>query len=297
MAVATPAHAESLALSSVAGEPLGASFEHAARQVSADGTTRRCVPSYDDCDPCRCYRESDRWHFGIQPYGWLADVSGTAYTDGQGTDFEVPFEEMLERTNGGFQLYMEARYKRWYFAFDGTWANLGDLVESRFVSADVEVEQWILDFRVGYRIGRWVTSRRPAHFGTKPCHTINLFLFTGLRYFKTDTTVDLTLPVVGPRRIELSDETTDPLLGARITADLAPRWSIDLRGEVAALGTDKDIMSWETSAYVYYSITRWLAFSFGWRVMGMDMTSGSGPTKNGAEVVNHGPLIGVAFIF
>jgi hypothetical protein len=64
-------------------------------------------------------KQSD-WRFFVSLYGWLAGVEGTVVNAGQGVDIDVPFSDILEKTTGGLMFYAEARWRKWFAAFDGT---------------------------------------------------------------------------------------------------------------------------------------------------------------------------------
>lgn len=260
-------------------------------------TSRRIVPCpYGVRAPRQA--PGNRWKFGISPYAFLADTSGDVWTDGVKTSFEIPFDEILEVTNGGFQLYLEARYGRWYFAFDGTIAQLGKSEEGKLLGFDVTIDQVIADLRVGWRFKRWVVSSGQAKMGARPHRTVDAYVFTGTRYFRTD--IEARLTVLGRPRpnVTTTDETFDPLLGLRVVADLSRRWTLDLRGEAAAFGTSgTDRYSWETAAYLSYHFSRHWSAYVGWRVQGQVDVQGTGAEKNGTDIVVHGPLIGAGFSF
>jgi len=59
-----------------------------------------------------------KWGFLVAPYGWLTGVDGTVANGVESIDIDIPFDEFLERTQAGFMLYAEARWKRLFFAFD-----------------------------------------------------------------------------------------------------------------------------------------------------------------------------------
>jgi len=52
-------------------------------------------------------------------------------TNGEETHIDVPFKELANRARGGFQIYFEARQNKFFLAFDGTWATLGETIEGR----------------------------------------------------------------------------------------------------------------------------------------------------------------------
>ena len=73
--------------------------------------------AHADVDP-----QASEWSFKIAPYAWLAGTGGTIVTDGEETEFDLSFDEILKLTTGGFQINAQARYARYFLAFDGTWA-------------------------------------------------------------------------------------------------------------------------------------------------------------------------------
>ncbi|PQP35141.1 hypothetical protein C6A37_04080 [Desulfobacteraceae bacterium SEEP-SAG9] len=64
------------------------------------------------------------WRFFISVYGWLAGIDGTVVSAGKEEDIDIPFDDILEVTDTGFMLYAEAKWRKWFFGFDGTWAKL-----------------------------------------------------------------------------------------------------------------------------------------------------------------------------
>jgi len=240
----------------------------------------------------------ERWRFVIAPYGFLSDVSGDVWQNGEKTSFDVPFEDILDHVNAGFQLYLEARRGRWFLAFDGTIAQLGMDHEGLLVGYDVEIDQLITDVRVGYRFKRWVLSCRPGHMGFKPQRTLDAYVFTGARYFRTEQTIQLSLLGRPLPKQTSTDDSVDPLLGLRVTADLSRRFSIDLRAEAAALGSSgTDRFSWEAAGYLGWHLSHHLTVFLGWRAQGQEDVSGSGPSKTGTSIVTHGPVVGAGFAF
>ena len=102
---------------------------------------RRC-----GCRPRKC------WEFMVAPYGWLAGTSGRTVIDGEETRYNISFEDLLERTDGGFQLAAEARWCRWFLHFDGTIARLSDQFDLGLATTDFQLDQLILELDLGYRV-------------------------------------------------------------------------------------------------------------------------------------------------
>lgn len=58
-------------------------------------------------------------------------------TNGEETHVDVPSKELANRARGGFQIYFEARRNKFFLAFGGTWATLGDTIEGRVFDTDI----------------------------------------------------------------------------------------------------------------------------------------------------------------
>ena len=127
--------------------------------------------------------ERSEWRFVIAPYAWLAGTGGTITTDGVDQEFDLSFSDILDLTTGGFQLYAQARYKRFYIAFDGTWAKLGHGEELLGGRIDFTVDQIIAEVQGGYRfVGPefGVTAFEPGDMALDTYHEIRLEIRTAL---------------------------------------------------------------------------------------------------------------------
>lgn len=242
-------------------------------------------------------RRSD-WRFRVAPYGWLAGVDGTVVTEGQDTDIDVPFSDLADRTNGGFQLYVEARWKRWFVAFDGTWAELGDTVGGDLLGVDILIRQRLFDIRLGYEV-----FRRSLDGVLDPCcegwrRYIGVDAFVGARYWYTQQTVTfraLNRPLDESKGTE---ERWDPFFGARFGMDVTRRLGFFVRGDIGGFGLgDAAEMAWQASGGIQISLTRWMHLVLGYRAIYFDTITGVGTQREGQALTQHGPLIGIGFTF
>lgn len=238
--------------------------------------------------------------FFIAPYGWLASVKGSAWASGEETEFEIPFSDIAEHVNGGFQLYAELRWRKWFIAFDGTWAKLQPTLDIPLFDVDLDITQRIFDVRVGYEVLRCTLDGHldPRCEGWR--RWIVADVFVGLRYWYTK--LDVSLKGQGPIGIEGAidgvDERWDPFVGARFGIDLTRRWSLVVRGDVGGFGIeDAAQLTWQVQGGVSYDVTQWMHVFMGWRAIGSDLVVGSGADKNGTDLIQHGPLFGLGFSF
>lgn len=242
-------------------------------------------------------RDGD-WAFFVGPYGWLASVDGTIVSGGVDTDVSVPFSDLVDLAKGGFQLNVGIWWRRFFLGFDGTWAKLGMEAEGRFFGAELEIEQRLFDIKVGYQLFRKSLDGCLDPRCEKWRRWASLDVFVGARYWYTKTTVTVTGPAGIPRGLEGVDERWDPLVGLRLTWNPARRWTFLLRGDIGGFGIgDAAEFAWQTSAGLGYSVTEWMHIFLGYRAIGFDTVTGSGAARGGADLVQHGPLIGLGFAF
>ncbi|MFV1958211.1 MAG: hypothetical protein ACC662_02235 [Planctomycetota bacterium] len=238
------------------------------------------------------------WRFHVAPYAWLAGTAGTIVSGGSETDIDVPFSEFSSRVNGGFQVYAEARYKRVFIAFDGTWAQLGDREQRRLFRTDLSIGQRLFDVRVGYEIYRrnldGAANPRRGGWGRRVVADV----FVGGRYWYTRQTLLVTGPKARVWKRESTDERWDPFVGARFDFDLTRRWGIGIRGDIGGFGVgDAAQFTWQFTGLVHYRLTRRISLFAGWRALAFDTIEGSGAQRNGQSLTLQGPVLGLGFSF
>ena len=244
------------------------------------------------------------WSFKIAPYAWLAGTGGTIVTDGEETDFDLSFDEILELTTGGFQINAQARYGRFFFAFDGTWATLGhgeDLLGGR---AGFKVKQNIAEVHGGYRlIGPEFRSPGPDTRLYVP-GIISLDAYLGVRYWRTDLSFNVDLPGLPPlipptqTAVTSIDEWFEPLIGARFGVALTPKVGVGIDGNLGGFGIGEAAdLTWTLNLFVDWRFGKKWSAAFGWRTQAVNDISGSGAERNGSEMVTTGPIIGFVYSF
>jgi hypothetical protein len=247
---------------------------------------------------------SSKWSFVIAPYAWLAGTGGTITTDGVDQDFDLSFKDIFDLTTGGFQIYTQARYKRFFVSFDGTWATLGhgeDLLGGRI---DFEVDQTIAELHVGYRfVGPDFAASGRGESDFTPWG-VELDAYLGARYWRTDLSLSVDLPglppIIPPTMVSGSstDEWVEPLIGARFRLGITPTVGMSIYGNVGGFGVgDAADLTWTLSMNFNWQFAdRWGA-AFGWRTQSIEEMSGSGAERNGSKIVTTGPIIGLIYRF
>jgi len=150
------------------------------------------------------------WKVFIAVYGWLAGVDGRIVDGGETTDLDVPFRDLASATRGGFQGYAELRYREWFLAFDGTWAELGGEKKGRLLDLDITIDQRLFDLRFGWnvlrnRLGAPAPEDHPAWQ-----RELVIDLFLGARYWETKIGIETTLKGQRPNTVTTRDDRWDP---------------------------------------------------------------------------------------
>lgn len=289
--VAAPARAEGRAVerSALAFTPTAETVARAARPAT---TQRRSTLHPWD---------RKRVKFTVAAYGWLPDTSGDAFVDGVSIPIDISFEDLLDKVKGGFMGYAMVGVGRWTFAIDAFVAQLegdatGDLLGVTF---NTKIDQTLLDFRVGYRF--W--EHCLGHSRWKGCcarRTMSARALIGARYWSQSGEFS-----VAPRRLPAlrlsqssSDEWVDPYVGAAFRADLSKRWHFSFYGDVGGFDIgEASKLTWQVQTGFGYRFSRQFYAFLGYRVLGLDRTTGSGRSKNGSDIRLHGPMLGAGFLF
>jgi hypothetical protein len=244
------------------------------------------------------------WSFVIAPYAWLAGTGGTITTNGVDQDFDLSFEDILDITTGGFQIYTQARYKRFFVAFDGTWARLGDGEELLGGRIDFTVDQTIAEVQLGYRIaGPNFSATSPDAAAFTPW-AVEFDTYLGVRYWRTDISLNVDLPGVPPLipPVQVSgsgtDEWYEPLIGARLRLGLTPTVGMSVFGNIGGFGVgDAADLTWTATMTVDWQFGQRWGAAFGWRTQSVEESSGSGVERNGSEILTTGPIVGFIYRF
>lgn len=244
--------------------------------------------------------ETKSWQFVVAPYGWLTGADVTVISDGDETNINIPFKDILKEVNGGFMLYAEARWRRWFGAFDGTWASLGGTTEGRLLETDVSVTERIFDLHVGYQVVDKQFAETAGRRGKVWRRSVLVDIFVGGRYF--DTEIDIVeTPEIGdgdPRTQTFEDQRWDPFVGVRVGYRFSNRWAIKFRGDIGGFGIGNAAQfTWQVFPFLEYRLSHLVTLDFGYRALEVDTVEGQGADRNGSEMLMSGPVIGAAFRF
>jgi hypothetical protein len=175
--------------------------------------------------PVMAANDSD-WNRSIAFYFWLGDTEVDAIQDGAsvgGGTIEV--EDLVDKTEFGYAILGEIgpAERPWSVFADLAYFELADDVGLDGLDIKIDVEATILDLAGVYS---------PASTGG------NFGLYAGIRYLSIGTEIGLTLPDGNNANIDVDDDYTDALIGARIRTDLSDQWSLKIRGDTSTGDTE-----------------------------------------------------------
>lgn len=264
---------------------------------------------------------ADKWQFSFTPYAWMTNINGNVTARGHTADINENFFQIVEKSNSLMALmgYFEARKGRFALFTDVVWEDLGfpghfQVQKSpfkRFPQAVVNIkgkvqldyQQTIIQSGVAYEVARWQAA---------PGRYTALDLLGGARYWNQDAdvslhltgtlTVDLErlgLKLSRSRRVAVARsndlEWVDPVVGARLRHQMAPGKELRLEGDIGGFGAGSKF-SWQVVGTYGFDVNCFgtpLHTVIGYRALAVDYSENGRFGKDGLDLVQHGPVMGV----
>jgi hypothetical protein len=252
------------------------------------------------CSTASAYEQStgDKWEFTIAPYIFFSVIDGDVTVRGQESSVDVGFSGIFDALDFGAQLHFEARRNRFGLLGDLTYLKLSadeDFTRSRAaLSADLEIQQWIIEFGGFYRVGEWSAGRETPR-------KLAFDVLAGGRYWNLDIDLDLSLAVLNQTRstrLGADENWVDPFLGARFTANITKNLLFNFRGDIGGFGISGcSDFSYYIIALLGWQFYRNTTLMLGYRVLYVDYANGSGEDQFEFDVTMSGPVLGVAYQF
>jgi hypothetical protein len=261
--------------------------------------------------------QSNAWSYTVTPYFWMLSLNGSSTIKGVKTDVDATFIDLLHREIPkqlfGLMASAEARNDRFSIFGDFVYMKLGASADaSRSVtrgpinaslaaSANLNVEMVVAELAATYEIMRWGSST----------NNTALDVVGGGRLWWQRAEVDLTLTgrltlpgftVDGSRAFADGGDVTwvDPLIGMRLRHQVVPGHELTLSGDVGGFGIGSDF-SWQAIGAYNFEVARTTSATWsgliGYRALHVDFSKGSGTTRYGYDMLQHGPIVGLTLQF
>jgi hypothetical protein len=175
------------------------------------------------------------WHFAVSPYLWFPGVHGTIGARGHDASIHESPGDLLSHFRFGLMGLVDTRYKRIVIPVDIMWIRLGANnalpLTDEAVTAHVKGQEFILTPKIGYRL---VDSE-----------IIKIDALAGFRYWHFGANLRLSTSETSTQTFSGSENWVDPLVGGRILANLSPKISVSMGGDVGG---------WNTGSLIDYQI-------------------------------------------
>jgi hypothetical protein len=266
---------------------------------------------------------ADKWQFSFTPYGWMINVDGDVTARGHTADINENLFQIVEKSDSllAWMSYFEARRGRLALFTDLVWMDLGfpghfqakrsplarfpQVVVSVRGNAQLDYQQTIVQSGVAYEVVRLQSA---------PGRYTALDLMGSARYWNQD--VDLSLKLTGTltadferlglkinrsRRVAVARsndlEWVDPVVGARVRHQLAPGKELSLVGDIGGFGAGSQF-SWQlVGVYGFHTAIFGVPLhaDLGYRALAVDYSERGRFGRDGLDMVQHGPVMGVTF--
>ena len=226
-----------------------------------------------------------KWNFLTDVYLMFPYMDGET---GAGDLLSVPVDaspgDIFSKLKMAAMLYIEAKTEKWAITSDLVYMNLNQEVTPGTLlhSGEVNAKQFVWE---------------PAGF-----YRIFTFLEIGaggrLNNISTDIDVRRNVIPAGTEQVTASGSRTwfDPILIARITADINDKWLFQFRGDIGGFGLGSDL-TWQLQAYGGYRFSKLFQLTAGYRVLGTDYDKGADEERFIFNVTEFGPVIRFGFNF
>jgi hypothetical protein len=234
------------------------------------------------------------WQFAVTPYLWGAGFDGTVEVRGYEADVSKGFGDVVDNLDFAAMVNLRAKKERFGLYTDVTFLSLSDTTSVSGVAgvtlleATTSIDQWMVEFGGSWEAARWANGAASGG---------SVDLYAGGRYWNLDPEISVGSPVLGGgRSVSKTLGWVDPVVGARVAADVTPKLqllgSADVGGFDLGSGTSK--FTWSASAFAGWHFTPLVSAYAGWKYLSVEREDSPGTR---VDVAISGPALGVAFTF
>lgn len=231
------------------------------------------------------------WTFKLAPYAWLA---GTA-TDVGGNKIRQSFNDLSSLTNFGFQMFAQAKYRKWSLSTNLTYAKLGDEFQESLLLIDFAVDQIILETKIGYTLIDKIDFGDDIIRGWAMEATIGAIYWSN--DLKVDVNVDSPIGLPGfPIFINEKQNYMDLVVGTNFRIILSKSVLLGLSANIGGFGIgNSSTMYYDLTFVNTFKVSKLLTVTAGYKTFTDKTVSGKGDDEVKTTVKTFGPLLGVAF--
>jgi hypothetical protein len=210
-------------------------------------------------------------------YGIGAFIDGDLTFGELESEVDVDADEIFDSLEAAFMARYRHQNEQWAFVFDGQFTGLGDTDDSGQVKTDLDLDLFILQADGAYRFSE------------------NSEAFLGVRYVRFEGEVDVHFLGDGSLHRESDSSFWDPVIGLRTMRPIGETTLFQAQVDVGG-GANMDF-TWQGMFHFGWQVNDGLSLWAGYRGIGMDFDDSGGRNRIDADIIQHGPEVGVAFHF
>ncbi len=233
---------------------------------------------------CCSVAEPDKWHYSLTPYAWLSSLNGNVEAGGVTASVDAGISELIKKLNWITEFHLEAEKKDYGFYVDPIFVKFSSAASAGDVSGSVGFRQWLVEFAGTFRL-----LERPNLPSGRPS---SLKALVGGRFWDLQSTVSTSDGRYGSR----TRQWVDPIVGLRGTLEISRQWTFVAQGDIGGFGAASEF-TWSFAPVFVYHLSNAGSIVAGYRVLGVDNTSGSGASQSTLDVTYYGPVLGYSFGF
>jgi hypothetical protein len=226
-----------------------------------------------------------KWNFLTDVYIMFPYMDGEI---GKGNLITVPVDaspgDIFSKLKMAAMLYFEAKTDKWAITSDLVYMNLNQEVTPGTLlhSGNVTAKQFVWEPAGLYRIFPFLEIGAGGR----------------LNNIATDIDVRRNVLPAGTEQVTGSASKTwfDPIIIARLSADIKDKWLFQLSGDLGGFGVGSDF-TWQLQAYTGYRFSRLFQLTAGYRFLATDYDKGADTERFIFKVNEFGPVIKLGFNF
>jgi len=223
---------------------------------------------------CATASQAAEWKHRLTPYLLAGSLEGTVGVAGQEAQVDLSASDLLSNLEFGFMVNYRGETERFSIGFDGFYIGLGATAERP--PAEVDVDQYLLEFTGGYRVAPPVE------------------ILAGVRYNRLSNIIDFRGPLAS--QVKATQDWADPIVGARFTVSLSQKWRFLGRADIGGFGVGSDV-TWQLGGYIDVRLKPRSSLVFGYRVLAFDYEKGEGLDRFKYDTTVAGPAFGLSLHF
>lgn len=230
---------------------------------------------------------SDAIQIDVAPYLWATSMHGNIQVGPERVSISQSFSDLMKHFQGGGMLFVNIHKNKWGLFGNALYSVLKDKQAFHTIPIEARNNFGIFSGGVSYALVYKSVFDNPSP-------ALALELLAGARFTLNDTKINL-----GPLTFKDNQSWTDPIIGARLTYPLKPRFHFIAVGDI---GGANGHHSYDIQAYLGYQTIKPVLFNnmtlyLGYRFLHQYFSTGRGLNYYLWDMDIRGPVLGFKTVF